>query len=324
MQIPASAAQRVKTYQEACESPGEDGIIVYCYGPDWNARSVRMLESFWNRPEVEAAAGEAKLLAVPFYQGEDPTGTAASIRGGLRGPSFSVCPTVMLLDSNGVKYAELVGSDYLGGEDGELGIKNIREKLEAHRKQLKLMAEAEGSSGATKAKLISDACDLGIKAPEGAVAMIEAADPQDSTGCLRRQKFNALKFMYDLLETTDGFLDPNFVPDMSKITKECMEVANDPAYKTRDRQAAFNLLVGASRRDFVTGTRLKTMIKKNAKIDEETDYGRLLPFLVETWGNAKFKGDHKKAARKSQKEKKEHTRDKDRRNKKAERNTSIE
>lgn len=329
----ALGAERAETYSDALSGAGEDGVIVYCYGPDWNARSVRMLESFWKSPELEKAAGNAKLVAVPYYQGDDPTGKAADIRSGFCGPSFSVCPSVSLLDSSGNRYAELVGTDGLGDETGAAGIKAIAEKLEAHRKQLELMEKAAITEGAEKAKLISEACDLGIAAPKGAVADIEAADPDDKTGCVRRQKFDALQFMYKQLDTTDGFLAPDFVPDMPQMTKDCMAVFNDKSYKDRDRQAAMNLLIGANRRNFMAGGQLKNLITKDAKVNKETDYGRLLPFLVDDWGNARQKmtseerkklAEAKKAAKERDKEAKKSRKDKDSRNKKADRDTTIE
>ncbi|MGN0837023.1 MAG: hypothetical protein ACI4OS_06235, partial [Akkermansia sp.] len=114
----AGAAQRVDSYDEALSQAGDDGVIVYCYGPDWNKRSVRMLDSFWKSPELEAAAGDAKLVAIPFYQGEDPTDKAKSIKGAYKGPSFGVCPTVALIDAQGNVYAELPGTDYLADGKG--------------------------------------------------------------------------------------------------------------------------------------------------------------------------------------------------------------
>lgn len=329
----AGAAQRVDSYDEALSQAGDDGVIVYCYGPDWSKRSVRMLESFWKSPELEAAAGDAKLVAIPFYQGEDPTDKAKSIKGAYKGPSFGVCPTVALIDAQGNVYAELPGTDYLGDGKGELGVKNVGEKLAAHRKQLELIKQAGSASGPEKAKLLSDACDLGIKAPEGIVDEIAAADPEDTSGCVRRQQFDALQFMYKLLGTADGFLPKDYVCDLPAVTKACNAIANDKAYKNRDRQAALAFLIGASRRNFVSGAPLKNLINRAAKIDKTTDFGILMPALIDDWGNSRQKMTpedrkrlkaQKEAAKQKIKDNKKAQKEKNSRNKKADRNTTIE
>lgn len=331
--LPAGAAQRVNTYTEALNSAGRDGVIVYCYGPDWNKRSMRMLDSFWKRAELEAAAGDAKLVAVPFYQSKDKdTAESVEIRGGLERPPFGVCPTVLMIDATGRIYSKLVGSDYLGDESGELGISNIKEKLAALHKQQELMEKAESASGPDKAKLISDACDLGIEPPPNAVELIEAADPEDSSGAVRRQKFDALQFMYEQLDTKDGFLAPDFVADLDEMRKACMAIAQDQAYKEIDRQKAMNLYIGQSRRDYVPPPQLKTLINQNIKIDGTTPFGRLLPTLVDLWGNAtrhlssderRKLSERKKAAKEQKKKKLEEQKEKKRRERKARRNLEI-
>ena len=107
-------AQRAETFPEAVEKAGSDGVIAYCYGPDWNRRSVMLLNSFWKSEKLSEAAGDAILVAVPFY--EDKHSAEASrhshIGSGMPNPAFSVCPTVMFFDKNGRMYASMQGNDY--------------------------------------------------------------------------------------------------------------------------------------------------------------------------------------------------------------------
>ncbi len=133
----ASAAQRAKTFYDALEMAGDDGVIAYYYGPDWNRRSVRMLKTFWENPATEAAAGNAVMVAVPHYQSNESEGAdeAGSIRGNLPHPPAGICPTVYMVDKSGNVYATLKGSDELGDETGALGAERLKTKMEDIRKQ---------------------------------------------------------------------------------------------------------------------------------------------------------------------------------------------
>lgn len=314
----ASGAQRAETFAEALEKAGSDGVIAYCYGPDWNARSVQLLKTFWQTPAAEEAAGNAVMVAVPFYERNDAKGAenAAQIRGNMPGPPFSVCPTVMFFDKNGKKYADFQGSDYLGTDDEcTEGLKNIRMYLDALRKQQELLAKAEPLVGMEKAKVLVEIGKLPIPTPGDYLQQLELADPTDKLGGIRRAKFNALQFMYKQLDTPDGFIKPDFEADYDQMKKDCMAIFEDEAYTTRDRQAVLNLFIGQSRREAIQPNQLKGYIKKVHKADPQTDYGQLSPTLVNLWGNLKHKltPEERKAAREAKrakaKEKKARKRD---------------
>lgn len=314
----AIAAQRAATFDEALEKAGTDGVIAYCYGPDWNKRSVQLLDTFWKSAAAEEAAGNAVMVAVPFYEKESAKGAedAASIRGSMSAPPFHVCPTVMFFDKNGRKYADFQGADYLGADDAcQEGVRNIAKYVQALRKQQELMAAAAPLIGVEKAKLLAEVADLPIAKPEDLMEQLELADPTDKLGAIRRNKFNALQFMYKQLDTPDGFLKPDFEADYPQMRKDCEEVFKDKAIRNRDRQAVYNLYIGESRRQAIPGNQLKGFIKKVNKLDPTTDYGKLSPTLVDLWGNIKHKltPEERKAAREAKrakdKEKKQRKRD---------------
>ncbi len=324
----ADAAQRAKTYSEALEMAGEDGVIAFCYGPDWNKRSVRMLKSFWESPALEEAAGNAVLIAVPFYQHRESEGAAeaAMIRGSLRAPHYGACPTVFMIRKSGVIYATLTGMDELGDEQGSLAVESIRTKLAEYRRQQELLAQAESASGTAKAKLLCEVTDLSIDAPKGIVEEIQLADPEDQTGAVRRNKHNAFYgFMYEQMQTKDGFLKTGFTPDLSTVSEACYGIINDEAYRNEDRQAAYALLIGLSRAAGVPANQLRGYITKSTKIDPNTVYGKLGPALVERWtgkdSEAAASGKKKKTAeeRKAEREAKRQAAKAKRERKKAER-----
>ncbi len=302
------AAQRVETFAEALEKAGTDGVIAYCYGPDWNKRSAHLLKTFWQTPAAEEAAGNAVMVAVPFYERESAKGAedAARIRGNMPAPPFNVCPTVMFFDKTGRLYASFQGADYLGADDEcTEGLKNMRMYVEALRKQQELLAKAESLIGLEKAKLLIEVGKLPIKLPEDFVQQLELADPTDKLGGVRCHKFNALQFMYRQLDTPDGFIKPDFEADYAQMKKDCFAIIEDEAYDPRDRQAVFNLYIGQSRREAIQANQLKGFIKRVTKIDPNTDYGRLSVSLVDLWGNIKHKltPEERKAAREAKKAK---------------------
>lgn len=323
----AWSAQRVASYSEALEKAGDDGIVVYCYGPDWNRRSLRMLNSFWKNPETEAAAGNAVMVAIPFYEdsGHPKAGEAADIRGGFPDPPFGVCPLVVMLDKNGKAYAHLPGADYLGDEEGEKGRENMRNYLAKFRKYQEIMkkvgldgesASASSVQGVERAKLIAEAMDLQLYIPGGSIASmppytdpnllheLELSDPSDKTGLVRRYKHVELQFRYKLFDTSDGFLKPDFVPDYDMIKEECFKIIKDPAYRTYDRQAAYLTFIGQSRREAIQPNQLKGHIKKMGEIDPNTVFGRGAAALHDLWGSIKTKRspEQRKADREKRKQ----------------------
>ncbi len=297
----APAAQRAESYGDALARAGDDGIVAYCYGPDWNKRSVRMLETFWLKAATAEAAGNAVMIAVPFYESSESPGAdkAADIRGGMAAPPFQVCPAVIMMDKGGRVYATLVGADYLGDEQGELGAKNIAEKLAAFRRQRELMAKAQGLSGEEKARVLLEVSDLPVAAPPGLVEQIEQADPKDKTGALRRNRHSAWDFMHEQMKMDGlGFPQEEGEPiDYEDLRKACNKIIDDEAYRAEDRQAAYNVLIGESRRTRVSGSKLKTYIRQGMKIDKETWYGRLSPTLVEKWGKGGTSSEERREAR---------------------------
>lgn len=321
----AAAAERAKGFDEALSKAGSDGVAVYCYGPDWNPRSVRLLQSFWNTPAAEEAACNAVMVAVPFYENSSSPAAQkdSGIRGSMSAPRFQVCPTVLLFTKEGHLYATLQGNDYLGNDAKcSLGLKNMRDKIHALREFQKLMQEADAEEKtAKKLELLGKAADLPIDVPREVIDRITAADPQDKAGYHRRITFNARAFMYELMETKDGFLKPDFEPDMQKIRKECEAIFKIKNIRPRDKQAVYNLYIGQSRREHVQGNKLRGMIRKSQKVDEHTDYGRLSPNLMKLWGSLKHRptpeNRRKNAAAKREKARQERSK------KRAERNIEI-
>lgn len=336
--------RRAETYDDAISAAGDDGIIVFCYGPDWNQRSARMAKNFWPKKEVENATGGAILVAVPFYQDPTPeqSDEAARIGGGVPEPPFGVCPSILMLDQNGYMYAALCGMDALGNEDGSAALKNMRDKLASFRQQKQLMTQAANLQGVEKAKILNQIAELPIAPPAdmpggaynnpwsqhqrcspGLLELIKKCDPQDTSGMVRRNQFDStVDHLYKLMGTKDGFIAPDFVPDYKTIETECMKLIKDDAYRAEDRQAALCLLIGATRRAEGGGKKLKELINACIKLNPDSLYGRMCQHLLNSWGNlpaVKLNKDQRKQERAKEKDR----RDQDRHDKKAARDMDI-
>ena len=332
-----SNPRRAKTFAEALEAAGDDGVVVFCYGPDWNARSTRMLKSFWETPAAEEAAGNAIMVALPYYDNPTPEQEeeSSSISQGIQFPrtlelplrtaGFHICPDVLMFNKEGTLYANLPGSDYLGDEKGELGLKNMRERIAALRKQVELLRKAESQSGVEKARTLSQTADLGIAAPADLLEQLQEADPSDESGMIRRHTFDSLQFLYNQMDTKDGFLKNDLVIDFKKLQDDCMKVIKDEAIKPIDRQAVYLLLIGQSRREGITGKRLKDLMTACMKLDPQSPYGKIMPSLIETWGNAKSTqtSDDRRAQRQRDKEKAKERKAKEKEMKRAEKNAEV-
>mgnify|MGYP003289129985 CR=1 FL=1 len=313
-------AVRAKSYDEALEKAGDSGVIVYCYGPDWNKPSLKLLDSFWNTPAAEAAAGNAVMLAVPFYERDTAKGAdeASSIRGRMPAPPFNVCPTIMLFDKTGRRVASFQGADYFGTDEACTEAQNnMRKYIEALRKQQELLGKAAGLIGQEKAKILLEVAELPVERPADFMEQLKLADPADKLGGMRRLTFRPREdLVYKLMDTTDGFLKPDFEADFDEIKKECEKMFKDETLRPEDRQAAFSIYIGQARREGIPPNQLKGLIKKVHKLAPDTTYGKISPALADAWGalRNKLNSDERKAAREAKrakdKEKKAAKRDK--------------
>ena len=300
MNSSSATSRRDASYSEALRNAGPDGVIIFCYGPDWNRRSVRMLKSFWERPEVEQVTGSARLLAVPCYQNptDEQKAKEQEISAGMPQPPFGVCPSVLMLDNEGKVYSCLPGMDYLGDETGALGLENIPKKLAALRKMRELLAKAGEVTGPAKAKIIGEISDSPIKVPDDLARQAEEADPKDTTGVVARTSHNPQNLLYKLMGTKDGFLTASSNPNLKEMLTESMKIINNENIRTADRQEAYFLLIGQTRREEGASARFKQLINACIKLDPNSPEASVARSLLEEWGSYKApKHDGKKRGR---------------------------
>lgn len=279
-----ASPRRVANLQEAVKRAGADGVIVFLYGPDWNRRSTILLKQFWQTPAVETASGGAILVAYPV---------PANIHT-LPSPLTScwpICPSLIFLDAQGKVYTALHGMEAIGDEKGSGGLRHISEQIRLLRERNRLAAQARVTQGKQRAEFLHLAGELpftppkrdGNKARTDLAEQIRRADPSDSEGYARRLTYNPLAFMYEQLETRDGFLSPRFVPDYEKIKTNCMRIISDTALRAEDRQQAYTLLIGLAHQRQERTRTMREMIENCMQLDRNSSYGRLSPRLMELW-----------------------------------------
>ncbi len=274
----AWAAERAKTYHEALEKAGDEGVLIYLYGPDWNRRSVKMLESFWQKNELERAAGNSVLVALPIYQRPTAEQKAEQeeIQSGFPLPPphrYRSNPTVVMLDKTGRTYAILSGNDDLGdGLSGSKACQLIQKNKALLAQQLELMNKAEQASGLEKAKLIGQASTLGIDPPHNAAEQIRTLDPKDESGYVRRLNYDPRKFQEEHKDAKS-----------TELESPVLKIVNDTAYSPLQRQETYCILIGQLRRDGAAKNVLRKHLLAMQQIDPNSMYGKITPSLLTQW-----------------------------------------
>lgn len=286
-----SAAQKANTFEDALKKAKDDGIVAYCYGPDWNMRSVNMLASFWKNKAVEKACGDAVMIAIPFYQRPTPANLKEQnkIQGNFQrrkiNNEFRGFPAVCLMDRTGRMYAQLCGTDYLGDEeDGyALGAKNIADKLDRFRRQQELLAKAEKAQGIEKAKLLGEASTLDVYPPEGVAGTIKSLDPQDQTGYYKRLTYDAFHFNEKANAFSGSDQDASKAMTPEETEKELQTLLKHPTLSPLQKQESYAVYIGRLRKAGADKAVLTKQIKAMRDLDPESMYGRITPHLLEMW-----------------------------------------
>lgn len=291
----AKGAVKVGNYNEALKNATSDGVVVYCYGPDWNRRSVIMLDEFWKNPQAEKACGDAAMVAVPYYQ--RPTTEQQTEANKISGSferrkinnQFRSFPAVCMVGKDGRIYAQLCGTDALGSEKDNYkrGYENIHRHLELYRKQTELLAQAEKAEGVEKARLIGEASTLGIYPPDGAVAQIKALDPQDTLGYVKTLNYDPYSFNMEANAFSGCKQNSEDAFSAEKTEKRLREILENKTLTAIQKQESYAVCIGRLRKDGNGADRstLTKYIKAMGAIDPSSMYGKIVPHLLELWCN---------------------------------------
>ncbi len=298
-------SRRFTSIGEALGKAGDDGIVVFLYGPKWNRRSEVLLHKFWERDEVQQASGQALLVAQAVDAGQSSLPSPM-------GSYLPICPSLIFLDKQGSVYAYMPGMDAIGDETGSQGVQNIRTMIARLRQRDGYMAQSRQTQGTRSADLIHKAAEVPFPQPHYInnhfpnpeysnsnprvrfASLIRQADPSDSRRYARSLLYSPVSFMYGMLNTRDGFVSPRFVPNYEYIKAECLKIAKDNSLRPEDRQQAYALIIGIAHRQNQSPREIYDFITAFSQLDASSFYGRLAPTLMHSWAGTSGNGKHQR------------------------------
>lgn len=293
------AAKTVKTYAAAQKNAGKDGVLVYCYGPDWNPRSVAMLKSLWESAELKRAAGDAAMVAAPFYQNpsEKERTAAQETRKGLREPFIFSYPAILMISQGGETYYIVTGKEIYAGKEAVAA--TIAEQLAHERERKELRAQANKAKGIEKAKLLGKyaetygeaifterdekvACvDMGIlnRIRNDLIKEIKACDPKDETNYVKQLEFDIFTTFSKKTFPKEEKISPDEAYDFVK--KNVVE--NEAAYRPAQRQKLIAACASYLRRKDKNDKRIPAMLRRIVKIDSENEWASFAREFDRIW-----------------------------------------
>lgn len=305
------AAKAVKTYAAAQKSAGKDGILVYCYGPDWNPRSVAMLKSLWESAELKRAAGDAAMVAAPFYQNpsDKERNAAQETRKGLREPFIFSFPAILMISQGGETYYIVTGKEIYAGKEAVAA--TIAEQLAHERERKELRAQANKAKGVEKAKLLGKyaetygeaifterdekvACvDMGTlnRIRNELIKEIKACDPNDETNYVKQLEFDIFTTFSKKTFPKEEKISPDEAYDFVK--KNVVE--NEASYRPAQRQKLIAACASYLRRKDKNDKRIPAMLRRIVKIDSENEWASFAREFDRIWlGGTAFEKKKKK------------------------------
>ncbi len=240
--LPLQAVTEAANGTQAQKLVKDDGYIIFAYADGWDAYSRKRCEKLMKHEAVRKAAGDAVLMPLPIPEQPDEARRKKQdeLRGGLNIPGCMSYPAVILLDRNGQHYASIEGGPVARGTAEDLA-ELIAARLAAGHERARLLAESADNSldGPTRARRLFEAYQLpGLSwAGKGFAQRLAALDPEDKSGVVRAQNFNAYGFAGRL-----NGMSP--AAGMAEVDK----MLDDPAYTPRQKQMMCAAVLGMLRR----------------------------------------------------------------------------
>lgn len=236
--LPLLAGTPCKDFAEASSKVGEDGYILFVYGPDWDRTSPDFIKPLYEDPAIQAAAGNAVLIMAPYYQRPTKKQDAeqAAAWGSLSKPhphSPQTYPALHFHDKDGRAYSYLRGPQLMCASREDIA-KGIAERIANHKKQAELLAKVDMASGVAKAKLLGEASIIPLmERPDKVVDRIKSVDPNDESGFVRRLGFYP-----------EGIAEKNKDLPLAEGIAMVEKALADPAYTDLQKQQYCAMAIG--------------------------------------------------------------------------------
>lgn len=198
-------------------------------------------------------------------------------------------PAIYFYGKNGRYYGVICGSIMMKGQPASIA-KLMKEYINNYQKQQQMLQLANKEQGVKKAEILGKISEIEhIRRPRKddpneerdddwddkyIAGMIEKADPQDTTGYVRRLKFNMW-----------GIRDMMKEKEEREILQEINKMLSDKAYTTIQKQAmcayTLQLLRNSSRKD--TAKDIKKYATRMYKLDPKSYLGKSAASAIRDW-----------------------------------------
>lgn len=277
--LPAQAATKVSTYEQAQARLTDEGYLLFIYGQGWDKRAEELTKALYNSPAVTKAAGNAVMMLVPLPESmTDAQKTQLEkTMGKLQLPhvhSKHSFPAIVMYDKNGRQYSNICGPAMIYPDATRIA-RVITVRKANYARQQQILAAAAETQGEERARLLLHACRIdNIERPDRIQQLIKEADPDDKAGCLA-----ALNFYNNPLGDK-----VNSTP-LPEVLKEMDKAIANPLHTVQQKQNACAFAIGTIRRR--TGTGGSELIRHYAEqmkaLDPDSVLGRSADVVIRDW-----------------------------------------
>lgn len=188
--IPAKAAV-ARTYPDALAKTGNNPIVIFIYGANYDKVSLATYEEFVKKNKIAPYIRQATFLEMPIYQlPNDKEKKDMEKRLGnkrLPGGIWSY-PCLAVVDGRGNLRGVLQGPEQM--KDPETALELLKTMVSDFHKQEKLINRARGAKGDKKAEFLLEASDYDLRMPNDVLSKDEQKNLKDDAGLSNRLAFD--------------------------------------------------------------------------------------------------------------------------------------
>lgn len=273
---PLQAAQQAETYEQATALVGEDGYVLFAYADGWDSYSRAVCQSLMASPKVKEAARGAVFMAypVPEAPGKEEQEKLQQRFGKLKIPKADSYPALLLFDKNGRHYSTICGPFMQKSRPAKVA-SLLETRLEGLQKQSKLLDDTRKAEGVEKARLLCEASIIpDIARPDNLEKQLRAADPEDSSGVIRRLTFNPWAFTEKIRK-----MEP------VEALQELEKALADEAYTDEQKQVFCANAIGILHRHGgpQAAERIADFARRMQAFAPDSTLGKSYPIVIRQW-----------------------------------------
>lgn len=275
---PLQAAVVTDSFDKAKELDPKDGYVLVVYPDGWDSQSAGVAKQWLASEDLLKAMGDSAVLTVPLPQvsTEETKAHQAQILGPLTLPKAGLYPAIFLMDSDGHHYGTVAVPGMRKKSANEL-IPHLENCLKAKRRQKALLNRAAAlPPGKERAELLGQAAIIpGINQPPNILNELRAADPEDTTGYIRRLTFNPWGLAHNTAR------DWTFEESEAKL----QALLEDPAYSPEQKQKICATYIGLLRRNAAPGSQEKMalLIERMRSLNPDDLQGKSADIAARQW-----------------------------------------